>query len=415
MFNRKAKRWLNGRKNLFQHINEKISRIETSNAQVIWFHCASLGEFEQVRPLIERFRVHNSKLKIIVTFFSPSGYEIRKDFDGAHLVCYLPLDTKANAERFLNLINPSQVFFVKYDFWYNFLCEVHKRKIPLHLVSANFREKQFAGLYGYYLKRTLKFFSKIFVQNESSQKILALHGITNVIVSGDLRFDRVSQVAASAKKIPIIEHFKEGKKLLVCGSVWPKDESLLFSSTIQSYDYPVQKIIIAPHEISESHLQALTHLLSHFKLLRFSEVSKDPISIVVEKLKQTNVLIIDHIGMLSSLYQYADVAYVGGGLGAGIHNILEPVAFGTPVMFGPNHQKFPEAAELIAQGGGFCISNSDTLIRTMKLLLSDDKILKMASMVCKKFVFERKGASERIFSHINITTNGSSDFFVGNA
>lgn len=390
-----------GRKNLFQHISEKNLQFEAHNTKRIWFHCASLGEFEQARPLIEKLKSQNSGFRIIVTFFSPSGYEIRKNYEGVDLVCYLPLDTKVNVKRFLNLISPSQIFFIKYDFWYNFLCEIHKRKIPVHLVSANFRQEQFTGLYGYYLKRVLKLFSKIFVQNESSRKILALHGITDVIVSGDLRFDRVFQLATLTKKIPLIEYFKGENRLLVCGSTWPKDENVLFNSTVAHQNYIIQKIIIAPHEISESHLRSLARLLSHFKLIRLSEISKKSVSTAIETLKQVNILVVDHIGMLSSLYQYADIAYVGGGFGAGIHNILEPVAFGVPVIFGPNHHKFPEATELIAQGAGFSISDSQELMKVFRLLLSDDKILKMASIVCKKFVLERRGACEQIISSFN--------------
>lgn len=400
LFNRKAKLWLAGRRNLFETIADCLPTVigrSAANVQPIWFHCSSLGEFEQVRPLVEKFKTQNAK--IIITFFSPSGYEIRKNYEGADLVCYLPLDTKTNAKRFLDLINPSQVFFVKYDFWYNYLCELSKRNIPAYLVSANFRDEQFKGFYGSYLTKVLKFFTKIFVQNPASQQILSANNIAEVIVSGDLRFDRVSQIASSAKKIQIAEMFKGESKVLVCGSTWPADEVIL--SNLQS-QLSNLKWIIAPHEINESHIHSILSLFQSSIVLRYSEVSKEPVSSALPKLNEANILILDNIGMLSSLYQYADIAYIGGGFGAGIHNILEAAAFGVPVLFGPHHHKFPEANELAEQGGGFSISNQDDFKKAMNLLLSDEKILKMASMVSKNFVQQRKGAVEKIICNLPV-------------
>ncbi|MBI3501727.1 MAG: 3-deoxy-D-manno-octulosonic acid transferase [Bacteroidetes bacterium] len=409
LFNRKAKLFVAGRKNIFKTIADCLVSIPSGQlptADWIWFHCSSLGEFEQARPLIEKYKVQSTKYKVVITFFSPSGYEIRKNYDGADLICYLPLDTKANAKKFISLLNPSQVFFVKYDFWFNFLNELHDRKIPTYLVSANFREEQFKGIYGNYLRRVLKFFTRIFVQNETSQKILSANGIPEAMVAGDLRFDRVAQTVSNPKKIPIVETFAsspnpspagEGSmsrcKVMVCGSTWSKDEGIISNFKLQTSNF---KLIIAPHEISESHIQSIIQLFNHSTILLFSEISKEPVSSAMEKLKAANILLIDNIGMLSSLYQYADVAYIGGGFGAGIHNILEAVAFGVPVIFGPKHDKFPEAKELTEQGGGFSITDEKELERAMTLLLSDEKILKMASMVCKNFVMQRRGAAEKI-------------------
>ncbi len=386
LFNAKARLFVNGRKNVFKELAALNNGQRTTDNGPIWFHCSSLGEFEQARPLIEKFRISDSGFRILITFFSPSGYEIRKNYEGADLVCYLPLDTKANAKKFISLLNPSKVFFVKYDFWYNYLNELHERKIPTYLISANFREEQFKGFYGEYLKRVLKFFNKIFVQNELSQNILSANGISNVIVNGDLRFDRVFQTASSVKKNHIVEMFKGESKILIGGSTWGKDEEIIANCGFKIADL---KFIIAPHEINESHIQKIISLFPNS--LRFSDISKEPVSTALGKLQNAKVLIIDNIGMLSSLYQYADIAYIGGGFGAGIHNILEAVAFGVPVIFGPNHHKFPEAKEIVEQGGGFAITNEKDFNKSIELLLSDEKILMMASMVCKNFVQQRRG------------------------
>ena len=384
LFNRKAALWLSGRKDVFK-------QLAVFNAPAVWFHCASLGEFEQAKPLIEKLKASGNK--IVITFFSPSGYEIRKNYEGADLVCYLPLDTKSNAKQFLDFIKPSQVFFVKYDFWYNFLNEVHERNIPVYLVSANFREEQFKGFYGGYLKRVLNFFNKIFVQNESSQTILSANGINNVILTGDLRFDRVSQTASNPKKISIVETFKGQAKVFVAGSSWEKDEQIVSSFSFQGSGY---KLIITPHEINDFHIQKIISLFPDS--LRYSEISKESVSSALPKLQEAKVLIIDNIGMLSNLYQYADIAYIGGGFGSGIHNILEASAFGVPVIFGPNHHKFPEANELAEQGGAFIISDDESFKKAVNFLLSDERIRMMASMVCKNFVQARKGAAEKILS-----------------
>jgi len=393
LFNKKAGLLVKGRRNIFVNLKSKIS----DQQRVVWFHCASLGEFEQVRPLMERFRNKDLGYKILVTFFSPSGYEIRKNFEGADFIFYLPMDTKLNVQGFLDIVNPSHVFFVKYDFWYNYLNELHVRKIPTYLVSANFRQEQFNGLYGKYLRKVLAFFSHIFVQNESSEKLLLEKTINHVTVSGDLRYDKVAQTALKPKKMSLVEHFKTNDRIMIAGSTWIKDEEIIASCQLPTANW---KLIIAPHEISEDHIQKIESMFKDS--LRYSVVSKEPVSTALDKLQEAKVLIIDNIGMLSNLYQYADIAYIGGGFGSGIHNILEAVAFGVPVIFGPNHHKFPEANEIIEQGGGFCIADANDLKKAMELLLSDEKILKMASMTCRNFVGQRKGVTEKILAGIEV-------------
>lgn len=397
VFNRKARLFIQGRKNIFIELQKRFSQLQTKNSPLVWFHCASLGEFEQARPLIEKFKVHGSEFKVLVTFFSPSGYEIRKNFEGADFIFYLPIDTKRNVHRFLNIVKPSLAVFVKYDFWYNYLNELHKRIIPTYLVSTNFRQEQFNGIYGKYLRTVLNFFSHIFVQNETSERLLLDKKITRVTVSGDLRYDKVVQTALKPKKISLIEHFKANGRIIIAGSTWIKDEEILSSYKLQATSY---KLIIAPHQIDESHILRIISLFPDS--LRYSEISKESVSTALDKLQQAKVLIIDNIGMLSNLFQYADIAYIGGGFGSGIHNVLEAVAFGVPVIFGPNHQKFPEAYEIIEQGGGFCIAGANDFKKAMDLLLSDEKILKMASMTCRNFVAQRKGATETILSGIRI-------------
>ncbi len=394
LFNEKAKLFVKGRRGVFHKIESTL--LLNAESQVVWFHCASLGEFEQARPLIDKVKVDSKDAKVLITFFSPSGYEIRKDYPGADLVTYLPMDTKDNVCRFLDLARPAQVYFVKYDLWYNYLNELQNRKTPTYLVSANFRADQFDVFYGGYLKKILPFFTKIFVQNEYSQKLLKEKNIDKVIVSGDMRYDRVLESVLKPKKISTVEYFKGASKVLIAGSSWEIDEQILAQSILINQKI---KLIIAPHKIDETHIQKIILLFP--ETLLYSLISKEPVTTALDKLEAAQVLIIDNIGMLSNLYQYGDMALIGGGFGAGIHNILEAVAFGVPVVFGPNHQKFPEAAELVEQGGGFCISNKEDFQKAIGLLLSDEKILQMASMSCKNFVQGRKGATEKILKAVS--------------
>lgn len=395
LFSKKAGLFVSGRKNIFTKLANSV--LQTGDSQLIWFHCASLGEFEQARPLIEMVKA--KRLRVLVTFFSPSGYEIRKNYEGADLVFYLPVDTRSNVKRFLDIVKPSQVFFVKYDFWYNYLNELNKRKIPTYLVSANFRDEQFKGMYGSYLRKVLPFFTRIFVQTEASEKILSGQKITSVTVSGDLRYDKVSQNAAQAKKMQLLLHFKGNSKILIGGSTWLPEEKIIAGWRLPPTDF---KIIIAPHDVSEAHIQSILPFFQSSNVIRYSQISKEPVTTALDKLESSKVLIIDSIGLLSNLYQYADVAFIGGGFGAGIHNILEAVAFGVPVIFGPNHQKFPEAAEIVEQGGGFSVADVNDFKKVMDLLLSDPMVLKMASMTCKNFVQGRRGATERILDAVRV-------------
>ncbi len=409
-FNSKARLFVKGRKNIFSDLKTQVSWLPITGSKLVWFHCASLGEFEQARPLIEKYKVQSTKYKVLITFFSPSGYEIRKNYVGADFVFYLPVDTKASVRKFLDIVNPSLVFFVKYDFWYNYLDELNKRKIPTYLVSANFREEQFNGLYGKYLKKVLAFFTCIFVQNDSSEKILSEQKIQNVIVAGDLRYDKVSQTASNPKQIQLLQHFASPpapllgergvaarSKIFIVGSSWEKEEQIIADCRSQLTAF---KLLIAPHEIGEEHIASI--LKKFPDAIRYSVVSKEPVTSALDKLEAAKVLVIDNVGMLSNLYQYADIAYIGGGFGAGIHNILEAVAFGVPVIFGPNHHKFPEANEIIERGGGFSISDANDFNKAMQLLLSDEMVLKMASMTCKNFVGQRRGATDRILSQLDI-------------
>jgi len=402
LFNAKTKLFVAGRKNIFSKLKTTIGDSE----QVIWFHCASLGEFEQVRPLIDRFKFENTSIhalksrsaqhKILITFFSPSGYELRKNFEGADFVFYLPVDTKTNVKKFVDIVNPKLVFFVKYDFWYNYLHLLSDKRIPVYLVSANFRREQFSGLYGIYLRKVLTFFNKIFVQNVESKELLKQKGISNVEVSGDLRFDRVAQTAISAKKLTLIEYFKGTHKLLVGGSTWEAEEKLL---THIKYQVSGVKLLIAPHEVQAGHIQAV---LSKFpNALLYSQISKEPVSTALPKLQSAQVLIVDTVGLLSTIYRYADVAFVGGGFGAGIHNILEATAFGVPTVFGTNHYKFPEAKELIDIGAAFSISNENDLNIVLDSLLFNDEKMKSIFTLNKNFVQNRAGATGKIMKAIS--------------
>ena len=392
LFNKKAKLFLDGRKNIFSELRDKLSSSLEPSSKVVWFHCSSLGEFEQARPFIERVRKLSADYKILITFFSPSGYEIRKNYIGADFVFYLPVDTRSNVKIFLDIVNPSYVFFVKYEFWYNFLSELSVRKIPTNLISANFRNDQFKGIYGMYLKKVLPFFNNLFVQNELSGKVLFEQDLLHVVVSGDLRYDQVSQTVLSVKKNQIVEMFKGESKLFIVGSSWSVDEEFISNSMLSlSSNY---KLIIAPHEINEEHIQKVVSLFPNS--IRFSSLVKDSVSVALEKLKKSNVLIIDNVGMLSSLYKYATIAYIGGGFGGGIHNILEAVAFGVPVIFGPNNHKFPEAQELVNSGGAFLMSTKDDFQKIMNHIHSNENSIPSASSICKQFVMDRVGATDKI-------------------
>jgi len=393
-FNSKAKLWVEGRKNLFVLLKSAIK----SDEKIVWFHCASMGEFEQGRPVIEAFRNEFPHFKILLTFFSPSGYEVRKNYEGVDHVFYLPIDTKKNAERFINIVKPKIVIFIKYEFWYHYLNTLHKRQIPTFLVSAIFRHDQhFFRWYGTLFRKILRNLTRIFVQDEVSQTVLDSIGLKNHMIGGDTRFDRVYEIAMQVEEIPLIKQFKQDRKLFIAGSTWKEDEKLLIEFINNKVsDLSVRqadlKFIIAPHEIKEENIQWMMSQIKH-KTIRFSE-AKD------EEIGDAKVLIIDNMGMLSSLYQNGDIAYIGGGLGKGIHNILEAAAFGMPVVFGPNYHKFQEANDLIEKGGAFSIKNYTELENKIRFLLSDVYVLKMASEISRIYVKNKRGATGMIFDHI---------------
>jgi len=394
VFNPKAALWIKGRKNYWA-ILENTFRAQKYNdplRKMAWFHCASLGEFEQGRPIIEAFKQQYPAYLILITFYSPSGYEVRKAYSGADLILYLPLDTQSNARRFVDTVKPDIVFYVKYEFWFNFLSYLQSKKIPLILVSAIFRPDQhfFKG-YAEWPRKILKGFTKIFVQNEDSKELLQFIGIENVEVCGDTRFDRVAAVAANPQPVEIAEAFTSGHSVFIAGSIWPADEELVFN-LIKNNTHKL-RFIIAPHEIKPEHLDSIMQKAGN-KAVRFSKTN-------TEDVKKAEILIIDSIGQLSQLYQYGSMAYIGGGFGVGIHNILEAAAFGLPVFFGPNYHKFKEAKDLIELKGAFEINKSEELLTIAESLLSDKEKLSAASLVSKNYVSSNKGATGIILQRVN--------------
>ncbi len=388
-FHKKARLWINGRKNLFKRLSDCINKDD----EIVWFHAASLGEFEQGRTVIEAFRKQYPQYKILLTFFSPSGFEIRKNYTSADYIFYLPLDTHGNARRFVEIINPKYAFFIKYEFWFNLLNELKNRKIPTYIISAIFRPQQhFFKPYGTWFRKQLAAFSCFFVQNQTSCNLLRSIGITNVYLTGDTRFDRVSFIAENAQKIPVIENFKDDKPVLLAGSSWKEDEIIIKNCfQKQSGNY---KIIFAPHEINAAHISFLKALFPRNSVC-YSEINGRDIS-------SYEVLIIDSIGMLSNLYAYASLAFIGGGFGKGIHNILEAAVFGVPVCFGPNYKKFQEAVDLINLKGGFCVENEKMLYLQIKLLLENQDLYRKTSELCKSYVAQKSGATNKIMSILKI-------------
>jgi len=380
----KAKLWVNGRQNWEKELRKKVGKIESS----VWFHFASLGEFEQGRPVLEALKKAEPETNIIISFFSPSGYEIHKNYPLALAVCYLPLDTTNNATTFIEIIKPKYAVFTKYEYWFYFFRTLHQKHIPLYLISGIFRKNQaFFKFYGGFYRQMLSFITYFFVQNEESKTLLNSLGINQVAVSGDTRFDRVTENAKNKIELKEIEAFCGSSKVLVAGSTWPADEELL-NTIIESY--PNWKFISAPHEIAEANLQRLEEQLLG-KTIRYSNLE-------VHKLTLPQVLIIDNIGLLSSLYAYGTIAYIGGGFGKGIHNTLEAAAFGLPVIFGPKYQKFQEAKDLIELNAGFSISNQAELNDCFKLLQSDTH--KEAGKQAKAYVDEHTGATAQILEKI---------------
>jgi 3-deoxy-D-manno-octulosonic-acid transferase len=390
LWNIKAKKWQKGRKEIFPEIKSAIGDLE---AKVVWVHCSSLGEFEQGRPVIERIRTQGIGYKILLTFFSPSGYEVRKDYEGADYVFYLPPDSKQNAKKFMDITNPSLVIWIKYDYWYHYLNEIKHRNINCLLISAAFRKNQlFFKWYGKLQKKMLFCFSHIFVQDEISKKLLASLGlIEKCTIAGDTRFDRVVEIGNKFEPIPVIEQFIDNKKCIVAGSTWKTDEEILQKAFFRLNTANL-KLIIAPHEIHQTHLDEIKKLLP--ESIRLSEIDSN-------KLTNGNILIIDNIGMLSRLYKYAYIAYVGGGFTKdGVHNVLEAAVYGKPVIFGKNYKKYKEAVDLIEYEGAKSFFESEDLNQIFITLLNDHEDYKQRCEASKNYVLKNRGATEAVMHYI---------------
>lgn len=381
LFNPKAALFIKGRQNIFKKIADKINPA----AQHVWFHFASLGEFEQGRPVLEQIKKQHPDKNIVVTFFSPSGYEVRKDYALAEGIFYLPLDTAANARKLVNAINPQLAIFTKYEYWYHYFQALHKKNVPIFIISGIFRPGQvYFKWYGAFNRKILSFVKHFFVQNEESKMLLSSIGLQNVSISGDTRFDRVAENAAAPKSFDLVAEFTGPAKVVVAGSTWPEDERLL-AKLMQ--DYPDWKFIIAPHEIHAAHIDEIQGLLPN--ALRYSQLSAG-------LAPNVQCLIIDNIGLLSALYQYGNIAYIGGGFGAGIHNTLEAAAFGIPVIFGPKYDKFQEAKDLITLGAAISIGNQEQLVKAFKSFSQNDEAGKQAA----QYVQQKKGSTDQILHYI---------------
>lgn len=402
LFNEKVRKMWHGEREAFKILKQKVD----PNAKYIWFHAASLGEFEQGRPLMERIRKDYPQYKILLTFYSPSGYEVRKNYEGADIICYMPVDTRLNAIRFLRLVRPVMAFFIKYEFWSNFLHILKHRNIPTYSVSSIFREDQvFFKWYGRSYAGVLKCFTRFFVQNEESKRLLEGIGITAVDVVGDTRFDRVLQIKEAAKQLPICEAFRTGVassqsadvphhdfKVFVAGSSWPPDENIFIPFFNEHKDW---RLLIAPHVIAEEHLKLILSLIKGKKVVRYTQTTP-------EEAAEADVLIIDCFGLLSSMYNYGDVAYIGGGFGVGIHNTLEAAVWNMPVIFGPNNKKFQEAQGLLKSGGGFEINTYEDFSGLMSPLMNDETFLKQAGDKAGAFVAHLAGATDKVLASVKL-------------
>ncbi|NVO08359.1 MAG: 3-deoxy-D-manno-octulosonic acid transferase [Bacteroidales bacterium] len=386
-FNNKAKLWKKGRSGWEGRLRETIKKDD----RIVWFHCASLGEFEQGRPVIEAFREKYSDIKILLTFFSPSGYEIRKNYSKADYIFYLPLDTKGNATKFIKIVNPIATIFVKYEFWYHYLNQLKRRHIPTYIISAIFREDHvFFKPYGKWYRKFLTNFEHLFVQNKKSQELLARIGIYNVTVAGDTRFDRVMANAQASKTIPLLQQFALDSKVLVAGSTWQKDEEVIIEY-FKENPYNL-KLIIAPHEINPQSIEKFRSKIGVKSMLYTNPDETD--------LKGTQVLIIDTIGILSSVYKYGTISYIGGGFGVGIHNTLEAAVFGLPVIFGPNYQKFQEAVELIEIGSARSIDDLNSFSDALNHFFTSAEEFQKVKNTSKDYFMMKAGATKIILEKI---------------
>ena len=390
LFNKKVKKMWAGERQAVKVLKEKVD----PEARYIWFHAASLGEFEQGRPLIEHLRETHPEYKILLTFFSPSGYEVRKNYEGADIICYLPLDTIRNARRFLRAVKPVMAFFIKYEFWYNYLHILQHRGVPTYSVSSIFRPDQiFFQWYGRQYGRVLKCFTHFFVQNMESKALLSKLGITDVDVVGDTRFDRVLQIKEASKQLPIVEQFTaHAQKVFVAGSSWLPDEEIFIKYFDIHKDW---KLIIAPHVISDEHLSQIFELLKGRRVVRYTEATE-------ENVKDAEVLIIDCFGLLSSIYHYGTVSYVGGGFGVGIHNVLEAAVWDIPVVFGPNNKHFQEAQGLMLVQGGFEIKDYQSFRDLMMRFETEASFLQNAGENAGAFVKSRAGATAKVMENVSL-------------
>lgn len=387
-FNLKASQINKGRQRVFKELSSRVNH----QRPVIWVHCASLGEFEQGRPLIEAIKKEHPHYRILLTFFSPSGYEIRKNYELADTVCYLPADTRRNARKLIGLVNPEKVFFVKYEFWFHYIKELKKRNIPLYIVSAIFRSNQLFfknSPWGKWYREMLFGFTHFYVQDDQSVELLAKIGLQNVTKAGDTRFDRVAGIARNGKDIPLVEKFKGSQQLVVAGSTWKPDEELLAEYI---HSHPDIKFVIAPHETKRVNIDRLINLLKT-PVVCYTEASQ-------ENIENKQVLIIDTIGLLSSIYRYADLAYIGGGFGVGIHNTLEAAIFGMPVLFGPNYLKFNEATTMVGLGVAFPVTDYPGLKAIFDDLLSDREKRKTIATMCNSFTAQNLGATRTIIGQV---------------
>lgn len=385
--NRKAKLMLNGQSRTFDLLREKIE----PGRRYIWMHAASLGEFEQGRPLIEKIKKENPRARIVLSFFSPSGYEVRKHYEMVDVVCYLPFDLPGNVTRFLDLVNPSVAIFVKYEFWGNYLNELRRRGVPTFIVSAVFRPKQvFFRPWGRMFRKMLGCYDNLFVQDERSRELLERVGISNVDVCGDTRFDRVMDVRNAARTFPLIERFaKRGGHILVAGSSWQPDEDLIFP---YFNSHPHVRLIIAPHEFDKPRLMAMMSRMSRPAVLFSQLTEKDA--------DQAQCIVIDSFGLLSSIYRYGTIAYVGGGFGAGIHNLNEAAVYGLPVIFGPRHEKFREARGLIECGAGLVVNDNSQFDSVMNHLTDDPEALRRSGNAAAEYIKNNTGATQHIFDKL---------------
>lgn len=395
LFNRKASLFYHGRIGLLDLMRSQVN----TDDPVFWMHCSSVGEFEQGRPLIESYRKLYPSHKVLLTFFSPSGYELRKNYPLADWVFYLPMDSRSNAVEFLDIVKPNAALFIKYEFWLNYLEQLHKRGIPTYVASAIFLPGQrFFSCYGGLFRKMLSNFTHIFVQDEASAALLHTIGIDNVSVSGDTRFDRVNQIAIANGDVEHIRIFSQDSPCWVAGSTWPIDEEMIAAIF---HNLPYNKLIIAPHEVNRKHIAHICAYFSEYKVIKYSQIKDVKIDARIEsRLREARVLVIDSIGILSKIYKYGSFAYVGGGFGSGIHNILEAATYGRPVIFGPKYHKFKEAVDLVALGGAKKVSKIKELNTSAKSFLSNEELRAKCGAVCREYIEKNTGATERVLRGI---------------